>query len=352
MEAGDESGRFRVRFFVSGRIKTILNGGRMASSNQSGRCWFALAVWGIGLVLFFCLAWWNIKNSRNDSENRLLSEAGRTASQIASLLSSERNQLEESGVKGIVTAAMEDDNIYALKIESRDGLIEGQRRNYLWEPVAWDDEITENCVQGMSPIRIGGRTEGMVEVWLSPRLSAEENSLLKKRENWRLLLVSLVWTSVLLLIFWQWGEFGRLRRAWLDRGGRKGADEQGGEAESGGIPFIDGRAGREYLLHNPGGWLVTAGMFRQTFATAPALINRLYAAGEVEPLCHLGRILEQAAPCVGALPLAEAAGRMRRVLHDPGGENRALAVEECVNILEKTLDALKSNRTKNAKAGG
>lgn len=97
---------------------------------------------------------------------------GRTAAQLAALLSLPAWELDELTARTIVMAAMEDDSIYAVKVQTKRGMLEGQRRNYQWEPVPWDDEIAENTVQGMNPLKMEGRTVGSVEVYLSPRLSA------------------------------------------------------------------------------------------------------------------------------------------------------------------------------------
>lgn len=80
---------------------------------------------------------------------------GRTAAQLAALLSLPAWELDELTARTIVMAAMEDDSIYAVKVQTKRGMLEGQRRNYQWEPVPWDDEIAENTVQGMNPAQDG-----------------------------------------------------------------------------------------------------------------------------------------------------------------------------------------------------
>ena len=110
------------------------------------RRWLALAAWAAGLLLFLLLGLWNLNSSRRDAENRLISEAGRTAAQLAALLSLPAWELDELTARTIVMAAMEDDSIYAVKVQTKRGMLEGQRRNYQWEPVPWDDEIAENTV--------------------------------------------------------------------------------------------------------------------------------------------------------------------------------------------------------------
>lgn len=329
----------------------------MPTVSHATRSGLAFFCWLAGLLLFAGLSWWNIASSRADAENRLISEAGRTAAQIAGLLSLSP-RLDQASAKAAITAAMEDEHIYAVKIETRRGLLEGERRNHLWEPVPWDDEIAENCVQGMNPLRIAGRPDGLVEVWLSPRLNSEEDGLLTAREYWRLGLVAIVWTAVFAFLFWRWGDFRRIANIM-----RKKDEEHTSPEETLGLgehedtdddekpPLTNPDAGRCFQHRHPEAWLVTAGMFRQTFNHAPGLMGNLYAEGKLTGLCHLGRMLEQAAPCIGAKPLAQAAAEMQTALHDPDSATVALSVEKCAAILDKTLTALAGQDGSPPKAG-
>lgn len=296
--------------------------------------------------------------SQEDAENRLIGEAGRTAAQIAGLLSLPGVRLDASSIGSIVVAAMEDDRIYAIRIQSRKGVTDGRRRNYLWEPVTWDDELADNCVQGMNPIRIDGQVEGKVEVWLSPRLNEEEDVLLAVREKMRFAIAAGGSTLILLLLLWHWGDLGHWRKVLI-------AKEEPGEAsyaKPGKIVLglsnaekakiaaacaqpqkpglIDPKAAKDFQNNNEDAWPVTAGLFRQTFSRAPGLISRLFAEGELAGLCHLGRMLEQAAPCIGAKPLVYAAREMQAAVNNPDSDNQASAVEKCVMVLEQTLEAL------------
>lgn len=327
---------------------------QMPRINRSNRRWLALFIWVAGVALFAGLGWWNLASSRQDAENRLINEAARTAAQIAALFGLQGDKLDEGSARSLVRAAMDDESLYAIRIETRSGIQEGQRRNYLWEPVEWDNEISENCVEGMNPIRIGGRNEGVVEVWLSPRLSGEEEELLRSRERLRFICITSLWTLALALLFWYWGDFRRLRQSWRKyRAAQNGTNEvkpepgqnKTAEQESQKPPLVSARAGRAFQRKQPAAWLVTAGLFRQTFAHAPALISRLYSEGQLAALCHLGRMLEQAAPCLGATSLTEAARDMQDALNDPSCGTRAMAVEQCAHILEQTLTALSDWRS-------
>lgn len=333
--------------------------------SRAARRGAALLVWGAGLALLFLLGLWNLESSRRDAENRLIGEAGRTAAQLATLLAIPAWELDEITARTIVMSAMEDERLYAVKVETRQGVLEGQRRNYLWEPVPWDDEISEDSVQGMNPLKVEGQTVGSVEVWLSPRLMEEEGAQLVARERWRFGLAGALWTLALLLLLWLWGDLAALRRrvrrfgsgaTAAEGAGGNGAPEpvvlglaprapegapQGGEAgPAAPAPAVDREQGRRFQRKHPDAWRVTAALFRQTFARAPGLMQRLYAEGETAGLCHLGRMLEQAAPCLGAERLTAAAGKMQAALNDPDCETRALPVEECARALEEVLAAL------------
>lgn len=330
----------------------------MIRISRAARCWLAIAIWATGILLFLALAAWNISASHKDAENRLINEAGRAAAQIAAILAHPGSRLDMGDSRAITGAAMEDERIYAIKVETRNGILAGLRRNYLWEPVPWDDELADNCARGTNPIKINGQNAGQVEVWLSPRLSEEENSLLEWRERLRFLVLSSVWTVILFLLLWHWGDFRRLRKLWLNREnpdngekvadlvlGLARADKKDDQPKQTIQHWIDGESGRQFQRQNPEAWLVTAGMFRQTFGRAPSLISRLFAEGETAGLCHLGRMLEQAAPCVGAKPLAQAAREMQDALNNPACKTRALPVEKCARILERTLEALGGKQT-------
>ena len=351
----------------------------------------ALAVWGAALLLFLLLGVWNVNEDRQEAENRLGSEAGRTAAQLAALLSLPAWELDELTARTIVMAAMTDESIYAIKVQTPRGMLEGQRRNYQWEPIPWDDEIAENSVQGMNPLKMEGRPVGSVEVYLSPRITDEDLAQKARREVARFCLSALFSTLVLLALLWHWGDLARLKALLLERTAPRGTAASGAEPaadsahaaasgpgladifESGSAgnsaarsheassqptaeaqggstaplrediaagAVVSAELGRAFLLRRPEAWRVTAGMFGRTFAPAPDLLLRLYALDDAENLCRLGRILEKAAPCVGAERLASAAHAMQWAVNDSNAASAAQAVEECVLALREVLGAL------------
>ena len=356
----------------------------------------ALIVWAAALLLFLLMGVWNVREDRQEAENRLGSDAGRMAAQLAALLSLPAWELDELAARTIVTAAMADESIYAIKVQTKQGMLEGQRRNYQWEPVPWDDEIPENSVQGMNPLKMEGRPVGSVEVYLSPRITNEDLAQKARREVARFSLSAVFCTLVLLVLLWHWGDLARVRLLLFERVplrtdgagratqaasapaadvGQPHADQVSAPAFDGGkaapaemrseatphtaaeiaqstaqpVPQSDAIAagavisaelGRAFLLRRPEAWRITAALFGRTFAPAPGLLLRLYTAQDADNLCRLGRILEKAAPCVGAERLASAAHHMQWAANDADAASVAQVVEECVLALREVLDAL------------
>ncbi len=331
----------------------------------------ALAVWLAMLLLFLLLGIWNIHEDRQEAENNLSSEAGHMAAQLANLLSLPAWELDELTARTIVLAAMEDQSIYAIKVQGPHGMLEGQRRNYQWEPVPWDDEIMEHSVQGMNPLKLEGHPVGTVEVYLSPRLINEDLAQKAHREVIRFSLCALGCTMVLLTLLWTWGDLALLWHLLqkhllkTEMVANTDADNEDIDAT---VPaanapvvstprepafpathlredvaagaIISADLGRAFLLRRPDAWRITAGLFGQTFAHAPYLLARLYETDDAVSLCRLGYILERAAPCVGAERLCAAAHAMQAALNDAECTTVALTVEECAITLQEVLDAL------------
>lgn len=330
---------------------------------------FAITIWAIGLAIFALLGWWNVVSEEREAENRLVGEATRAAGELARLLTLSQWEIDKFTANAVIEGVMEDERIYAVKISLNDHMLNGQRRNYLWEPIAWDEEIPEHSIQGMNPIKMGGEIIGAVEVWLSPRLMREENSLLAWREVWRMAIITLIWTVVLILVLWQWGDLVKIKNLIkpaaenevlkdeeepIILGLSQNIDDKPSNVQTkissqiepdNNIIYtpVDQRVGRDYQKKHPETWKIVTGLFRQTFSSAPELMSRLYSDGEYPGLCHLGRNLELAAPCIGAGALQEKSRLMQNALNNPENVGTALAVEQCVSALEEVLDALNDN---------
>ncbi len=342
----------------------------MARLSHLTRFWLAFGLWLCGIVVFPLIGYWNMAEMRKTADDRLIGEAGRSASQLAALLSLPAWELDEITARTIVMGAMEDERIYAIKVEGKDGVLEGQRRNYLWEPVPWDDEIADNCVKGMNALKLDGRTVGTVEVWLSPRQSQEELALIGRIEIWRVILEASLWTGAFLLLFWYWGDFSRWKRMLSARMGSQkqessspekivlGLSKNSEQAEDKGdtpedeAGAFDAELGRKYQRRHSDSWNIFTALFRQVFVRAPSLMNRLYAAAEFAALCRLGQMLERIAPCLGAERLAQSAKKMQDALNDPDNLAQALAVEECSRDLRDLLAELEGSQLQAGKPAG
>ena len=167
------------------------------------RRWVALACWLLAILLFLAQAAWNIMAERDAAQNRLQNEAGRVASRFTHLLGL-HGELTAVSTDALVTGLMEDQRLYAVTVQVGDSLFSGQRRNAHWEAVPWDGEITENTVQGMSPLRREGQPVGTVEVYLARRLVQEGSDKVMQRETWRFIINTLLLSVFLAALYWHW----------------------------------------------------------------------------------------------------------------------------------------------------
>lgn len=318
------------------------------------RRWMVLGVWLCAMLLAAGQGLWAIWQYRADAEARLLGDAGRTAARVVGMLSLSGGIPDAAAALVAVDVAMDDDRVYGIRIQTARGVHAGMRRNYQWEPVPWDDEIMEDTVQGMSQIKEEGRPVGSVEIYMSRRLTNEECALTVRAEAVRFGLNAVFFSCLLLWLLRRYGDLTRLlqflQTCWQGKRAEQEREERSaGELAREGVPVplaqpassaIDLEKGRRYMSEHRESAGITAGLFRQTFRDAAALMGRLFARGAVAELSHLGRLLELAAPCLGADKLAEAAGAMQRALNDPQHETPAQAVEACAQALDEVLTAL------------
>lgn len=333
----------------------------------------ALGVWAAGLVLVLLQLVMGISSVRQGVEGRLIGDAGHAAALAAGLLALPAWDGDEPGMHTVVMSLMEDERVYGVMVQTRQGFFDGVRRNHLWEPVPWDDEITEHAVQGMSQLFMEGQIVGKVEVYLSRRPAETEVALGVRHELLQACLWTVYLSGALLLLLWYWGD---LRRAylWLEGRWQRLRRGRGRETETPGLrryarlvrrlagngqeahrapaavqepgsAVISEERGRAYLREHADAWPVTVGLFRQTFARGPLALTRLFEENELTGLCHLGRMLEKAAPCLGAEQLGQAARAMREALEDSRCRTRAMRVERCAVALREVLEALGSGQS-------
>lgn len=197
----------------------------------------ALVIWASGLLLLALCSLWAMRADREAARERLAVQARNTAVQLAALLAVPAWDVDELSARTIVMAAMEDERIYAIQVQTLQGMLEGQRRNYQWEPVPWDDEMAEDAVAGLSPLRVEGRPVGTVQVYVAPRVSQEEAALVARRELWRFALSAAFWTAGLAVV-------SRLRR------GRRPEAASGGHMP--GMLGMPDTVGTPDISHMPG----------------------------------------------------------------------------------------------------
>ena len=164
------------------------------------RRWVALACWLLAILLFLAQAAWSIMSELDSAQNRLQNQAGRVASRFTHLLGL-HGELTAVSTDALVTGLMEDQRLYAVTVQVGDSLFSGQRRNEHWEAVPWDGEITENTVQGMSPLRREGQPVGTVEVYLARRLVQEGSDKVMQRETWRFIINTLLLSVFLAALY-------------------------------------------------------------------------------------------------------------------------------------------------------
>ena len=134
----------------------------------------AILVWlaAIGIACFMGFAEERLVRDMLDQE--LAAEAARSATGIGAVASMPGWTMDETLARSLVMRVMEDRRLYAVVIRADDRMLEGQRRG--WRGlVPWDDEMTEETVQGMSIMRgPDGDEVGTVEVYLPTRLVAAQ----------------------------------------------------------------------------------------------------------------------------------------------------------------------------------
>ena len=132
----------------------------------------AILVWlaAIGIASFMGFAEERLVRDMLDQE--LAAEAARSATGIGAVASMPGWTMDETLARSLVMRVMEDRRLYAVVIRAEDRMLEGQRRKGR-ALVPWDNEMTEETVQGMSIMRDAeGGDAGTVEVYLPTRLVA------------------------------------------------------------------------------------------------------------------------------------------------------------------------------------
>lgn len=341
----------------------------MSEEKKSAYRLLPLGLWAGGVILSLLLGVWNYNAQDDQGYAQQMTTAVELADSLASLLGHSEYNFDEKSASAVITAAMVNEDVVAVKISRQGQILVGRIRHEGGQPRDWDGEWSgAKVVQGIGQVTRNGRVVGSVDVYLSDFKVRAELVTVRNREIVRFFLFLLFLTAPVLVWYWHSGDL-----TWL-------ADNAQGYARKLRGNRRKQRSTENILLEltrriNHDGKLaddsplaanvqvpdmatcrqVTGTLFAIHFAHAPALMNRLYAESSpaaIDGLCHLGRLLELAAACLGAPDLELAARDMQFSLNNPFCETPALVVDNCASALDDVLAALgvEEARLRQAKA--
>ncbi|MBR6468468.1 MAG: hypothetical protein IKT16_09990 [Desulfovibrio sp.] len=316
----------------------------------------AILVWlaAIGIACFMGFAEERLVRDVLDQE--LAAEAARSATGIGAVASMPGWTMDETLARSLVMRVMEDRRLYAVVIRAEDRMLEGQRRGRRGL-APWDDEMTEETVQGMSIMRgPDGDEVGTVEVYLPTRLVSAQMEEVRRAVYARTALWVVFATAALLLFLWFTGDLCLARIGQADRLGQARQDgDKAGAASAGsssGRPALDASqrdiyhdgiessAGRRFVADNAEGWSAVADGFRRAWRDAPDRLAVLFRQNDAGGLAREALALRTAALSLGAHRLAEESGLVAKALAGTGESSPAAALQDCRRELERVLDAL------------
>ena len=319
----------------------------------------AILVWlaAIGIACFMGFAEERLVRDVLDQE--LAAEAARSATGIGAVASMPGWTMDETLARSLVMRVMEDKRLYAVVIRAEDRMLEGQRRGRRGL-APWDDEMTEETVQGMSIMRgPEGEEVGTVEVYLPTRLVATQMEEVRHAVYARTALWVVFATAALLLFLWFTGDLCLARIGQADKLGqaarqarqtRQEGDKAG--AASAGRPALDASQrdiyhdgiessdGRRFVADNAEGWSAVADGFRRAWRDVPERLAVLFRQNDAGGLAREALALRTAALSLGAHRLAEESGLVAKALAGAGESSPAAALQDCRRELERVLDAL------------
>ena len=155
------------------------------------------------LILLVISSAWEMHALRHDGEIRLQQDAGSLAKRVALHLAGVSWHMDAPAARSFIFVEMENLSLAAMLIHDREGLLEGMRRNGLWEPVPWDDLTPENSVEASAPIIMEDVPVGEVIIYLSRRALDEALSAKARRELARVAALAALPCIALALLLWQ-----------------------------------------------------------------------------------------------------------------------------------------------------
>jgi len=298
------------------------------------------------LVLLVISSAWEMHTLRHDGEIRLQQDAAAQAKRAGLHLAGVSWQMDAPAARSFIFVEMEDLRLAAILIYDREGLLEGMRRNGLWEPVPWDDLTPENSVEASAPIMMEDVPVGEVIIYLSRRALDEELSAGARRELVRVTALAALPCIALTLLLWQLAT----RRA-------AQGPQPLSSAESLNPSLDRGQAAvTAPPLRLPPDWdreearlayLEACRVFIREQQSGTALLCRLTAREDWGELRAAARSLREAALSLNALPLAAAALSVQEAALS-NTASAAWRVEACIPALAQLLTATEALLRDNA----
>jgi HPt (histidine-containing phosphotransfer) domain-containing protein len=300
---------------------------------------------------------WEMHALRHDSEIRLQWDAETLAKRAGLYLAGITWERDVPAARNAIFMEMEDVRLVGMLIHDREGLLEGMRRNRLWEPVPWDDLTPENSVEASASITMEDVPVGEVVIYLSRRTLNEELAARARRELARLTALALIPCIALALLLWQ-------RAAGRTAYGKNAHDVPSMPPEP--VPFAAARhgdIGRERAVASPlqlppdwhnneearQAYLEAGRAFIRTQQAGAAQLCRLTAREDWGELRKAARALREAALAVNARSLAAAALSVQEAAL-ANTASAARRVEHCISVLTQVLNALGHALHNNANA--
>jgi hypothetical protein len=155
------------------------------------------------LVVLVISSAWEMYALRHDGELRLQQDAKSLTKRASLHLAGISWEMDAPAARSYIFVEMEDIRLAAMLIYDREGLLEGMRRNMLWEAVPWDDLTPENSVEASAPIMMEDVPVGEVIIYLSRRALDEELAAGARREFLRVAALAVIPCIALALLLWQ-----------------------------------------------------------------------------------------------------------------------------------------------------
>lgn len=309
----------------------------------------AVSLWFLALLLTFAMTSWRIHSVHQEAESLLATQASQIAEQIANLLSTPGYALDDTTARPIVFTAMKNSSLYAIKVFSEEGLLEGQRRGAQGELEPWDGILLEKTVQAICPVDdpVTNRKIGTIEVYFRAAKALDYVDDVVFQETIRMLLTFVFVSLCLGLFFWKYAD---LRLEALPLLVRLRKNKNSGQSSTEDIlqelvtkeknkNIIDLDEGRSHINKTQDAMNVPAALFGQVFSHTPEILARLAADESEKEIVHLGQLLAEAAPCIGASRLHESALAMQKEISSQSKEMHR-AIVECQKNLEEVLELL------------